>query len=452
MSGVGTAPHARAIGNQIMALAALLLAGMAMALAIAAPGHARMGQAFTSPAGIKGWLVEDHGVPIVAMAFSFAGGSTQDPESRGGLSHLLAEMLDEGSGPLSGRDFKSRIEGLGAHLSFSASLQSISGSLVSPKKSFRASVDLLRLVLLQPHFDADALELEKGRTLAEIDDEARNPHKSAVQSFYSEAFAGHPFARPVKGSPSDIKRVTPAELASHHRDIFSRETLHVVIVGDLTAAQAGDAVDLTFAELPKKAHIRDIPPATLQDFHQVYLDGVSGQKVDVAAFAVPTPSLGTDPFFAALALNQIVGSGNFDSRLTREIRISRGLTYSVSSEVLSSPGSSFLLGVLATRPGKMNDALAVLRATLAEVASDGPTERELANAKSSLIGSYFLQQNTSLAYAYHLAGLAADGLDYDYGLLREAKLEALTLETVAKTARELFAPDALRVIVLRSTE
>ena len=36
-------------------------------------------QAVTSPKGIEAWLVEEHGLPMVAMQFAFIGGSCQDP-------------------------------------------------------------------------------------------------------------------------------------------------------------------------------------------------------------------------------------------------------------------------------------------------------------------------------------------------------------------------------------
>ncbi len=33
----------------------------------------------TSPGGIKAWLVENKSIPLIAMQFSFEGGSTSDP-------------------------------------------------------------------------------------------------------------------------------------------------------------------------------------------------------------------------------------------------------------------------------------------------------------------------------------------------------------------------------------
>jgi zinc protease len=43
-------------------------------------------------------------VPLIAVAFTFEGGSAQDPEGKAGVAQMLARLLDEGAGELnSGR-------------------------------------------------------------------------------------------------------------------------------------------------------------------------------------------------------------------------------------------------------------------------------------------------------------------------------------------------------------
>ena len=51
-----------------------------------------------SPGGIEAWLVRHPSVPLVAIEFTFRGGAAQDPAGRPGTAHLVAALLDEGSG------------------------------------------------------------------------------------------------------------------------------------------------------------------------------------------------------------------------------------------------------------------------------------------------------------------------------------------------------------------
>ena len=54
----------------------LTLAAMAFAATLATPLRAEIAiQEVTSPGGIKAWLVEDKSTPVVALSFSFSGGT-----------------------------------------------------------------------------------------------------------------------------------------------------------------------------------------------------------------------------------------------------------------------------------------------------------------------------------------------------------------------------------------
>ena len=65
-------------------------------------------QKVRSPGGIEAWLVEDYAVPLVAIDFSFRGGSSQDPVGKCGTSAMMASLLDEGAGRLDSEAFPSR--------------------------------------------------------------------------------------------------------------------------------------------------------------------------------------------------------------------------------------------------------------------------------------------------------------------------------------------------------
>ena len=51
-----------------------------------------------TPLGLKAWLVEDKSAPVVALSFSFTGGSAQDGETQKGLTSLTATLLTDGAG------------------------------------------------------------------------------------------------------------------------------------------------------------------------------------------------------------------------------------------------------------------------------------------------------------------------------------------------------------------
>ena len=92
-----------------------------------------------------------------------------------------------------------------------------------------------------------------------------------------------------------------------------------------------------------------------------------------ATFGLPSLRI-DDPDFPALqVLNHIIGSGDFDSRLMEEIRVKRGLAYSVQTRLLRDSITSLMVGGVATKNEAMGTTLDVMRDVFADMARNGPT-------------------------------------------------------------------------------
>ncbi|MFK4529164.1 hypothetical protein ABIF90_007145 [Bradyrhizobium japonicum] len=128
--------------------------GAALALATVAPSQAAAKiQRLVSPGGIEAWFVQDATVPLIAMEYSFAGGSAQDPKDKSGVANLVGDLLDEGSGDLDSKTFHERLDRRAIELSFSATRDTFRGSLRMLRDNKDEAFDLLRSALTSPHFD-----------------------------------------------------------------------------------------------------------------------------------------------------------------------------------------------------------------------------------------------------------------------------------------------------------
>ncbi len=98
-----------------------------------------------------------------------------------------------------------------------------------------------------------------------------------------------------------------------------------------------------------------------------------------------------DPdFYAAFVLNYILGGGGFASRLTEEVREKRGLAYGVSTWLTTLDHADLWQGQVATQNARVGETLGLIREEWRRMAEEGPTEKELADAKTFLTGSFAL--------------------------------------------------------------
>lgn len=413
-----------------------LATSMMLLVILNLPAYAIEIQEVVSPKGIKAWLVEDSSVPLISMRFSFKGGTSQDPGGKEGLANLMTGLFDEGAGDLDSDSFQERIDNLGAEMSFSASPDSVSGNIRMLAENRDAVNGLLALAVNKPRFDQDAIDRIRQQVVASLEASQRNPSTIASRKFSEVLYGNHPYGRPDEGTVKSLQSISREDLVNFHRKNFARDRLTIGVVGSINAKDLGEMLDKVFGDLPANAELVPVPEAKLA------LGTTTSLSFDMPqtsiSFVYPAVPRNDPEFFASYLMNHILGGG-FTSRLYAEVREKRGLAYSVSSSMALRDHVSALTISTATRPEKAQESLKIIREQVARMANDGPTEAELAAAKSYLKGSYAVNNlDSSVSIADTLVGLQEAGLDREYIDKRAELIDAVTLDQVKAIAKKLL--------------
>ena len=405
----------------------------------------------TSPGGIKAWLVENNTIPLIAMQFSFEGGSTSDPVGKEGTAHFITGMMDEGAGDLDSAAFQARRDELAVRISFDNGVDQFEGSLQTLSKNRVEAFTLLKKVLTAPQFEKEAMERVRQQFLLSAKDDERDPEKIASRAWMKLAFGDQLYARQSNGTPESIAATTPDDLRAMHKLLFSRKGLKVAVVGDIDAATLATSLDEIFGGLPDTEPPQAVSTVTL----------AKGPVVKIIDHDIPQSIivfghegiLRSDPdFIPAFVMNQILGGGGYASRLTTEVREKRGLTYGVGFGLSPMDHVGLYVGSLGTRNEKAGEALAVVKETMKKMADEGPTQAELDDVKTYLTGSYALRFDTNDKIAGQLLGIQQQNLGIDYINKRNGWVEAVTLDQVKAQAKRLVDSERLIVTVVGKPE
>jgi zinc protease len=429
------------------------LVGLAAIIALApfwtTAAHASTAiERIVTPSGIEAWLVREPTVPLVALDFAFNAGADQDPADKPGVANMVSSLLDEGAGDLDSKTYQERIENKAIELGFEVGRDHFGGSVRTLLENTDEAVDLLRLALTSARFDADAVERIRGQLQAELRQEATSPNDIANRQWWATAFAGHPYGRPVAGTPDSVAAITADDLRAYTHRVFARNILKVAIVGNIDAARASEIVEKAFAGLPAKADLSPVATASPQGLGRrivVNLD-VAQSVVVIGGAGIPRQ----DPdFMAAFIVNHILGGGSFSSRLYREVREARGLAYSIYSTLVPLSYASLFMGSTATQADRATQTLDVVEKEIHRLADSGPTEDELTKAKSFLKGSFALRFDTSTKIAEQLVQIQLEDLGIDYIERRNSLIDAVTLADVKRVAKRLLDGGLLVTVVGR---
>jgi zinc protease len=428
--------------------------GLAVALPAVAIGGASRAHAaariqrLVSPGGIEAWFVQDATVPLVAMEYAFAGGATQDPADKPGVSNMAADLLDEGAGDLDANAFHDRLERRAIQMSFGTARDYFRGSLRMLKEDRDEAFELLRLALAEPRFEAEAIERIRAQVMSGLSRESTTPTAIAGRAFWQLAFPDHPYGRPTGGTLESVPTIQAADLRAFQQRNFARDRLKIAVVGDIDADALGKLLDRTFGALPAKADLVPVPEVTptappklvrisLDVPQTVVMFGAAGLKRD-------------DPdFMTAYVVNHILGGGSLSSRLYREVREKRGLVYSISEALIWMSRSSVFAGSTATRADRADATVETLSQEIRRMGESGPSQAELDQAKSYLKGSQMLALDTSAKIAAVLLQYQSDNLPIDYLDRRNGLIDAVTLDDARRVAARLWGQGLLTVVVGR---
>ncbi len=217
-------------------LTPVAMAAFALTLIVTAvPARATTIQRVVSPGGIEAWLVQEQAVPLIAVDFAFTGGSVQDPPGKSGTANLVASLLDEGAGDLDSKAFADALERKAIEMSFHAERDHLGGALRTLTENRDEAFDMLRLALTAPRFDTADVELNRAQILSMLRRQTTSPEEIAGRRWWETAFAGHPYGRPVSGTPETLQAVTVDDLKSYAHRVLARQNLKIAVVGDIDA-------------------------------------------------------------------------------------------------------------------------------------------------------------------------------------------------------------------------
>jgi zinc protease len=420
----------------LAALFALAFAGTASAVDVQTP---------PVPKGEQLWFVEDHTLPMIAMTVAIPAGSAYDPAGKPGLAAFAADLLDEGAGKLNSQQFQTALSNRAIRLSVTAERDWMIVSVVTLTDNAHDAFQLLGTALAHPRFDAEAINRVRAQILSGLAQEQEDPESVAAKTYYAAYFHDHAYAHPTSGTAQAVSAIGAGDLKAFAASHWVRNNLRISVSGDVDKKTLAGLVALAFGALPDRAMPRIAPVGRVGTPNVVFVPMAVPQPV--AVFGLPGLVRADRDFIPAYVANHILGGGGFSSRLTGEVRVKRGLTYDVSTSLTTHDRAGMFIGQVATRADGMRQTLDVVRKTMSDFAASGPTDKELADAKTYLTGSFPLAFGSNVGISGQLNAFQRAGLPVDYIVKRNALIDAVTLDDVKRVSKRLFDPSKLTVVV-----
>jgi predicted Zn-dependent peptidase len=387
--------------------------------------------------GLTVVLVPLHNVPKVTAVLSLLAGRGTAYKTQPGVAQLAGRVANEGTATRTSLQIKQELRSIGGSLTVGVDNDATTLSASSLSDFAPKLLDIVSDVARHPAYPQSEVTLAKMNFTQEIEESRSSPDFLAQEQLDKALFGGHPYGFSVP-DPAAIKNVTRDSLKTFAATYYVPNNAVLVIVGDFDAATMRAEVVKAFGSWKRVA----LPPAPklvlpIREKRQIYVIDRPGSVQSTILIGAPAPPRHSADYIPLRTTNVIYG-GAFYSRLTRNIRESKGYTYSpFSSADLRRAAGAFTAGA-SVRNEVTGPTLLEMLYELDRMRVEPVTAEELQSAKTFSIGGMELELESQNSLATRISTIYIDELSRDFLQTFRDKVTALTPADVQRSASKYF--------------
>ena len=329
----------------------------------------------------------DSSMPVVNFKLIFKASGSVANGKFPGLANLVAKMLNEGTLKLGVSKFANLLELKAVNLSIFSGFETFGFEINTLKENFNYGLNLLISLLKDPNFTQKTLDKIKTLIKGEIASNNTDFDYLSRTELNRLLYENTSLEYPQIGTLESIDKIGLNEVKEFFDALFL-ENLFIVLAGDikeninlnelLNCFKNGNKNNLAFIKTSDEKKLSFVK----KQVEQAYI-----------YFGAPY-NVKKDEIFKANVAIFIFGSSGFGSRLMEEIRVKRGLAYSIYARADFGLSSSKIWGYMQTKNESKDDAINVIKSEFLKFVKDGVSQDELNSAKNFLLGSVVLQKET----------------------------------------------------------
>lgn len=335
---------------------------------------------------------EDNSLPIISMQLIFKNsGSLTDKKD--GLVKMAGKLLNEGTKKDGAVGFATKLESRAIGLSAHAGAETFVIELGSLKSEFPKGIELLKELLKDPNYSEESLGKIKTQTIGSLKRKESDFDYISSLAMKSMLFPNTPLAKASLGTVESINSIKMADIKKHITEHLGLENAIIVMGG---AINLQDAFKLAASVLLELSHVKsnDITPMKAVGQKQVKESIVKSEQAYVYFGAPFDVAYDSKERHLSQVASFILGSSGFGSRLMEEIRVKKGLVYSVYSRFNINKSHSYFSGYLQTKIESGDEAVKSVKDVVQFFLDKGVTQEELSSAQQFILGSEPLRNET----------------------------------------------------------
>ncbi len=403
--------------------------------------------------GMEVYGILNNEVPLVQFNIVIEGGQLVESMDKLGVANLTAQLMEKGTANKSVSELEDAIAQLGASIYINASKENFRVSGTTLARNYKATLALVKEMLLEPRWDEEEFDLIKKRTISGLRQQLGNPNAIA-RNEYNKLIYGENNIRSknVAGTVESVSSISLEDVKNYYASFISPKAATMHVVGALPKADIISS--LTALNEKWKGEEIEIPNYTTPNAPSkgtVYFYDVPNAKQSVLNFGRPALAATDQDYYPATVMNYILGGGGFASQLTQQLREGKGYTYGIRSGFSGSKAKGTFTISSGVRSNVTLEASQLVKQILENYAKNY-SDKDLATTKGYLIKSNARRFETTRAKLGMLENISSYNWPASYMKDRENIVREITKEDIQNLAKKYVDPNKMIWLIVGDAE
>jgi zinc protease len=383
--------------------------------------------------GLSMFLVPGVQQEVIKIELLFEAGRWYEP--RPGVAHFTSQMLEKGTTSKNALELAEAFESLGAHLEIVAGLDHIEISLFALLRNWPQAFNIMLEMIQQPSFNEDELAIMKDIYLENLKVNLAKNSFVASQAIRRNIFGAHPYG--ISVTEQDVSQISVEQLRTYHKQRVLPSAIFVTAPASVSHDQLANSFSvLAYSNGQEKPQV-PVEPGKRDETIEKEDSVQSSLRLGMRMVRKSHPD-----YPHMLLLNHIFG-GYFGSRLMKNIREEKGLTYGIHSSLNALQHDGFLM--IGADVNKENRDLAFqeINREMLRLREDQVGEEELMIAGNHFLGSLQLEVANPFSLTEKIKNIYLNQLPSDFYQIVFDKVSTATPQQLVHTAATHFAVENL---------
>ncbi len=368
-------------------------------------------------------ILEKRNSNSVAIEITMRVGSENENDKILGISHFIEHLMFSGTKSRSSREIVEKIESLGGEFNAFTWNERTSYYIKIAGKHLDQALDVLSDCIKNSVFNEKEIEKERNVILSEIDIYTDTPTAYQWVLFQGKLFKRINLKNPIIGTKKTVRSITRNDILDYYKKHYNAANTIVTITGKFNDSII-KKVDEKFRHFGnKKIEINKPIKEPEQNKIEEYTEK---RNIDHSYLIIgyKAPGRNDKDSYILDVIRVILGMGS-SSRLFYEIRLKRGLGYSVGCHYEGNKENGYFVAYVTTDSNNIKKCKSIIIEEFQKIRTI--TEKELVNAKNFLEGQYLLENEDNFKRADILS---------NWEVIKDAKLALNYLNEMKKVTKE----------------